>query len=217
MSRYCGQALGYCTIESCNFRDIGPIRWPNWWPTLFCIMVYSPLICTSYTILDPTTPPSCWVLFLMKMRTLMKNGPKTQRTGDSDSSINKTYVNLIEEDLEGSQRCKEPDKMSLQSPSPPSHSSTATTPTQHITSQMFRPDINGTLLTSPHCSIDIIPINDNICQVWLFIFSNYFPNIQLKFCFSRWEFSLRSWHYKILERKDSAGNMLRKVFYLMIL
>ena len=72
----------------------------------------------------------------------------------------------IEEDLEGSQRCKEPEKMSLQSPSPPSHSSTATTPT-HLTttSQMFRTDINGTLLTSPHCSIDIIPINDNICQV----------------------------------------------------
>ena len=71
----------------------------------------------------------------------------------------------VEEDLEGSQRCKEPDKMSLQSPSPPSHSSTATTPTQHTTSQMFRTDINGTLLTNPHCSIDIIPINDNICQV----------------------------------------------------
>ena len=72
----------------------------------------------------------------------------------------------IEEDLEGSQRCKEPDKMSLQSPSPPSHSSTATTPTQlNTTSQMFITDINGTLLTSPHCSIDIIPINDNICQV----------------------------------------------------
>ena len=72
----------------------------------------------------------------------------------------------IEEDLEGSQRCKEPDKMSLQSPSPPTHSNTATTPT-HLTttSQMLRTDINGTLLTSPHCSIDIIPINDNICQV----------------------------------------------------